>query len=264
VIESRQSSISLTCSDAATFPLVRFYLGSSPIPQSLVASRVRLQLRPLPSAGVTRFPRYLRASPPPHTAQPDSHELPVDPYAITAGASRVAAAPRCLHAAANTPAGPMKPVRSLCSIGVGLPRPKGGSAPALPVSRLAQRLLALRPACLPSRPCDPLHRRLQRLRYLHHCFDCYRAERTSSRAGLPPAVDQRLCTAHFRIKVRIRAACSVRTGTTKRRPSADATSLPPPGSPDSKLAREHGRQHHARSGGVRCTDQSAEPIQKQV
>jgi PLD-like domain len=50
-------------------------------------------------------------------------------------------------------------------------------------------------------PCDPLHRRLQRLRYLHHCFDCYRAEPTSSRAGLPLAVDQRLCTAHFRFKV---------------------------------------------------------------
>jgi hypothetical protein len=44
-------------------------------------------------------------------------------------------------------------------------------------------------------------RGLQRLRYLHHCLDCYRAERTSSRAGLPPAVDQRLFTAHFRIKV---------------------------------------------------------------
>src|SRR5271167_745498 len=45
-------------------------------------------------------------------------------------------------------------------------------------------------------PCDPLHRRLQRLRYLYPCFDCYRAERTSSREGLPPSVDQRLFTAH--------------------------------------------------------------------
>jgi hypothetical protein len=129
-------------------------LGSSPIPRSVVASRVRLQLRPLPSAGVTRFPQYLWASPPPHTALPDSHELPVDPFAVTAGASRVASGPRCLHAVANTPAGLMKPVRSYCSIGVGLPRPKGGSAPASPVSRPAQRSLALRPACSPSRHCD--------------------------------------------------------------------------------------------------------------
>jgi hypothetical protein len=28
------------------------------------------------------------------------------------------------------------------------------------------------------------------------CFNCYRVERTSSRAGLSPAVDQRLFTAH--------------------------------------------------------------------
>jgi len=81
-------------------------------------------------------------------------------------------------------------------IDIGLPRNSGGSAPALPASRPAQRSLALRPACSPSRHCDPLHRRLQQLRYLHRCFDCYREERTSSRAGLAPAVDQRLFTAH--------------------------------------------------------------------
>jgi hypothetical protein len=34
--------------------------------------------------------------------------------------------------------------------------------------------------------------RLQRLRCLHHCSDCYRAERSSSRVGLAPTVDQRL------------------------------------------------------------------------
>jgi hypothetical protein len=39
---------------------------------------------------------------------------------------------------------------------------------------------------------DPFHRRLRRLRYLHRRSDCYRVERTSSRAGLSPAVDQRL------------------------------------------------------------------------
>jgi hypothetical protein len=56
-----------------------------------------------------RYPasRVLRASPPPQAAQPDSHESPVDPSTITAGASRVASGPRCLHAVATTPAGPM-------------------------------------------------------------------------------------------------------------------------------------------------------------
>jgi hypothetical protein len=38
--------------------------------------------------------------------------------------------------------------------------------------------------------------RLQQFRILHCCFDCYRVERTSSRAGFPPAADQRLFTAH--------------------------------------------------------------------
>jgi hypothetical protein len=47
----------------------------------------------------------LQASPPPQTARPVSRELPVDPNAITAGASRVAFSPLCLHAVATTPAG---------------------------------------------------------------------------------------------------------------------------------------------------------------
>jgi hypothetical protein len=112
--------------------------------------------------------------------------------AITAGTSRVAYGPLCLHAVANTPAGLMEFVRSYDSISFGLPRNRGGSAPALVFSRPAQRLLTLRPACLPSRRCDLLHRRLQQLRCLRRCFDCYRVERTSSRAGLTPAVDHHL------------------------------------------------------------------------
>jgi len=44
----------------------------------------------------------------------------------------------------------------------------------------------LRPACSPSRHSDPLHQRLQQLRCLRCCSDCYRVERTSSRAGIPP------------------------------------------------------------------------------
>src|ERR1700747_2660319 len=65
-------------------------------------------------------------------------------------------------------------------------------APALHVSGPAQRSLTLRPTCSPSRLSDPLHQRLRRLRFLCRRSDCYRVERTSSRAGLSPAVDQRL------------------------------------------------------------------------
>jgi hypothetical protein len=140
----------------------------------------------------------LRASPPSQSAQPVSHELPVDPDTITAGTSRVAYDPLCMHAIANTPAGRIDLVRSYSSIRFGLPRTRGGSAPALTFSRPAQRSHTLRPACLPSRPSDPLHQRLQQSRCLPCCSDCFRVERTSSRAGLPPAVDHRSFTAHPR------------------------------------------------------------------
>jgi hypothetical protein len=42
---------------------------------------------------------------PPETTRPVSRELPVDPTAITAGASHVAFSPLCLYAVATTPAG---------------------------------------------------------------------------------------------------------------------------------------------------------------
>jgi len=116
--------------------------------------------------------------------------------AITAGTSRVAYGPLCLHAVANTPAGLIELVRSYRSTNFGLPTNRGGSAPALSVSGPAQRSLTLRPARSPGRLSDPLHQRLQQSRCLHCCSDCYRVERTSSRAGLTPAVDHRLFTTH--------------------------------------------------------------------
>ena len=56
----------------------------------------------------------------------------------------------------------------------------------------AQRSLKLRPARSPGRLRDPLHQRLQQFRCLHYCSDCYRVERTSSRAGLSPAMNHHL------------------------------------------------------------------------
>ena len=53
-------------------------------------------------------------------------------------------------------------------------------------------------ACtLTESPSDPLHRKLRQLRCLRRRFDCYRVERTSSRAGVAPAEVQRLFTAHW-------------------------------------------------------------------
>ena len=68
---------------------------------------------------------------------------PLIAEAITAGASHVAAGPFCLHAVAITPAGLMELIRSYFSINVGLPQLHGGSAPALIVSRPAQRSLTV-------------------------------------------------------------------------------------------------------------------------
>ncbi len=58
----------------------------------------------------------LRASPSPQTAQPDSHELPVDrDLRSPLGFPVLQLVPFfCLHAVAITPAGSMDPVRSYC------------------------------------------------------------------------------------------------------------------------------------------------------
>jgi hypothetical protein len=75
--------------------------------------------------------------------------------AITAGTSRVTHGPLCLHAVIS--------LFEACSA------------------------FTLVTACtLAESPCDPLHQRLQQSRCLHCCSDCYRVERTSSRAGIPP------------------------------------------------------------------------------
>jgi len=97
-----------------------------------------------------------------------------------------------MHVAVTTPAETIDSVRSYSSIVSSFPRKRSGSASAFSVSRLAQRLLTLQPTCSPSRLNGPLHRRLRRLCYLHRRFDCYRAERTSSRVGLPPTGKHRL------------------------------------------------------------------------
>jgi hypothetical protein len=83
-----------------------------------------------------------------------------------------------------------------CSIDFGHPHITDRSAPALSVSWPAQRSLTLRPTDSPSRLRDPLHRRLRRLCCLHRPSDCYRVERSSSRAGLSSRCGPALFTAH--------------------------------------------------------------------
>ncbi len=80
--------------------------GLSPISPSFVASGVRLQLRPLPSTGVTRFHRYYEPLRHPKRPGLSLASCQLIRIATTAGVSRVASDPHYLHAGATTPAGP--------------------------------------------------------------------------------------------------------------------------------------------------------------
>ena len=114
-----------------------------------------LELRPLPSAGVTRLLRYYE--PLRHPAGPSwSSRIPGWRVRATDGASRVAAVSLFTHAAASTPAEPVGALVARFPTAVSLPRIIGGSASALPVSRPAQRSLTLRPGVLAESPSgDP-------------------------------------------------------------------------------------------------------------
>ena len=145
---------------------------------SLATCCVGLELRLLPSTGVTRLQQYY---------EPLRH--PVAPSLSLAGV-RLAGAPSraigfpvlhrsssCMHAVATIPAESLGAHFARFPSDGSLPRKIDGSASALRFSRPAQRSLALRPAYSSSHLPDPLHRRLQPLRYLHDCSDYYRLER---------------------------------------------------------------------------------------
>ena len=114
------------------------------------------------------------------------------PTAITAGTSRVAYGPLLLACRRQYP-GRSDGIYSLV--------PFHHLRPSLEPGRVGS-CITLFEACsafthvtactLAKSPSDPLHQRLQQFRCLHCCSDCYRVERTSSRAGLSPAVDHHL------------------------------------------------------------------------
>jgi hypothetical protein len=112
--------------------------------------------------------------------------------ATTAGTSRVAYGPLCLHAVANTPAGLMELVRSYRSTNFGLPTKPGRVGSCISLFEACSAFTHVTACTLAKSPSDSLHQRLQQFRCLHYCSDCYRVERTSSRAGLTPAVDHHL------------------------------------------------------------------------
>src|SRR5437660_9177066 len=106
--------------------------------------------------------------------------------------SRVAHGPHCVHAVANTPAGRMELVRSYNFIRFGLPTKPGRVGSCITIFGACSAFTHVTACTLAKSPSDSLHQRLQQSRCLHCCSDCYRVERTSSRAGLTPAVDHHL------------------------------------------------------------------------
>jgi len=119
-----------------------------------------LELRPLPSAGITRRQRYY--GPLRHPGRPGLSLTGVrlSPRDSPRGASRVASVPPSRHAVVLTPVGSLGrfargPAYSSLAPVVSddsLPRVVAGSAPTTIVSRPARRSLALRPTWSPDRP----------------------------------------------------------------------------------------------------------------
>jgi len=138
----------------------------------------------------------LRASPPSQSARPISHELPVDPYCDHRWDF-----PCCvwstLPACRRQYPGRSHGICSLVRFHPLRPSHEPGRVGSCIVGFGACSAFTHVTACMLAKsPSDSLHQRLQQFRCLHRCSDCYRVERTSSRAGLPPAVDHHLFTAH--------------------------------------------------------------------
>jgi hypothetical protein len=148
-----------------------------PISVSLATCCVRLELRSLPSTGITRLQRY--SEPLRHPTAPGLSvtgvRLVVPDHAL--GLTVLPALSLCTccrhypGAATGLVASLMHPVVSA------FPGMAAGSARASTFSRLARRSLALRPA---HSRCHQVvarfTRRLQSFRYLHDCSGCFRLE----------------------------------------------------------------------------------------
>jgi hypothetical protein len=159
---------------------------------SLATCCADLELRPLPSIGITPISTVLRTYPPPHRIRPvprgrpgGRRNRPSDGASLNCDGLPLIRMPspvprqnlwvRVAHYPRNG----------------SLPRNLGGSASALDFSRIAQRSLKLWPTYSSSRLCDPLHQRLQPLRHLHDCSGYYRLEQQLP-DGLAPTKRPRL------------------------------------------------------------------------
>ena len=145
-----------------------------------------LELRPLGSAGITRFPRYYgplrRRREPGLTLAGCPLRLPP----LSSSVSRASCAfLRCMPSSLPRWNCRVRLSRFfLCN--AGLPRVSVRSASTTSVSRPHRAFTCVTAYIFAGSPSDPLHRRLRRIRCLLRRFDCYWAS-DPSQAGLPPA-----------------------------------------------------------------------------
>src|SRR6266850_4890369 len=131
-------------------------------------------------------------SPPPPTARPVSRELPVDRYHDPRWGF-----PCCVWSPMRTChrhyPGRFNGACSLLCLHCQRPSPCNSKVGSCNCFFGACSAFTHVTACtLAESPSDPFHRKLRQLCCLRCRFDCYRVERTSSRAGVAPAVVQRL------------------------------------------------------------------------
>src|SRR6202047_2434644 len=166
-----------------------------PISRSLTTSCVGLELRPLPSPGITRLQRYYR--PLRHPSAPGLSltgvRLIIPDHALGLAWWRALSLFTCCRQYPGAAAG--RNPRSSHPAVAAFPDSAVGSACTSTFSRLARRSLALRPAHSRGHQVVTAIRRLQPFRYLHDCSDCFRLER-NRRGGLAPTGRRRLFTAH--------------------------------------------------------------------
>ena len=162
--------------------------------------------RPLPSTDVTRCQRYYE--PLRHPSRPD---LSLAGVRFTVTRRLRWGFPCCIRSPcpgmllSSTPVGSLSRIRSwdglfqpfpFSSASAAFPKPPKGSAPTSIVSRPHRKFTCVAACLFAEPPSGSLHRRFRRFRCLHRRSDCFRLERPSCRAGLAPAEDPCLFTAH--------------------------------------------------------------------
>ena len=194
---SRVVPFAYACDDCPALLLVYGVIGVSHSREP-AAFRHPFHLKLLPSASVTRPPRYyelLRHPGRPGLALTGCRLARATP---PAGLPVLRSSPSSTRGAAITPAEPVGARVARFPTAGSLPRYPGGSASALAVSRPARRSLALRPVWSLSRPGRPVVVGvLQAMSLPPSSAPTATGWSDSCRAGFAPAEEWRLVTAHW-------------------------------------------------------------------